>query len=83
MKCDECKCEIKGSAEDPMLEIGVFHKNKTTEIISFCSWDCVLKYLPKIKTDWFTSLPELDYDRSKNSKRGFNHFIKLINKQQK
>lgn len=85
--CDECKKEIKEGQYK--LDVTIFYNNKKlskqhngdgeTDRHEFCSWDCVCKFLPKIKTDYFVSLPYLFYD-SKMKQKGIkaNDFIKLF-----
>lgn len=75
--CDEChkKIEIGGSG----LEMNVFHNDKDIETLNFCSWDCVLRHIPKIKSDNFMSLPFVQFDKRANSKMSANRLIELIN----
>lgn len=82
--CDECKKEIKSS--DSKLDISVFYHNKKlkkqqnsgdTDSHEFCSWNCVCKFLPKIKTDYFVSLPFLHYEKQTEGTMA-NDFIKLL-----
>ena len=81
--CDQCKKEF--GSEDK-LQIDVFYhdeKNKKqnngggTDKHDFCSWVCVFKFLPKIKTDYFVNLPYLKYD-SKTKGATAKDFLKLI-----
>lgn len=81
--CDECECEIENYPnENNRLEVTVFFNDheKDTENLHFCSWDCVLSHLPKIKTDYFVSLPHLIYDVPKENKKGAYHLMKLLSK---
>jgi hypothetical protein len=65
--CDHCKKEIDDSGN---LSIDVFfHDEKfkkqninNTDKYDFCSWKCLITFLPKIKTDYFISMPFLHYD---------------------
>ena len=78
--CDECGAEIKNYPnEDSRLEVDVFNNEKDTSVdhLHFCSWDCVLKHIPKIDSDYFVSLPYLYYDSRGN--RSANRFIEIIN----
>ena len=65
--CDECGKVIDLNKIDvEYLEVSVFNNNTyttETEHPIFCSWKCVLKYLPKVKSNYFVSLPYLHYDR--------------------
>lgn len=81
--CDECKKEF---GDEYKLQIDVFYhdeKNKKkdstgeTDKYDFCSWVCVFKFLPKIKTDFFVNLPYLIYD-SKTKGTSVKDFLKLI-----
>jgi hypothetical protein len=87
--CDECKKEIKEGQDK--LDMTVFYhdeklKNQkygsdNTDSYEFCSWDCVCKFLPKVKTDYFIDLPTLHYDNSRKSKGIMaNDFLKLLTK---
>ena len=78
--CDCCKKEFK---DEDKLEITVFFNN-TEEAIShqFCSWKCLIKYLPEIKTDYFISLPFLHYD-TKTEGTMVKDFINLFNQNTK
>lgn len=82
--CDECRTAINQFPnEDSRLELTVFRTNdEKTEHKHFCSWKCVLKHLPKIKTDYFISFPFLYFDDIKNpiSKRNGKAFIDIIKK---
>jgi hypothetical protein len=69
--CDRCGREI--SLEEK-LELSVFFLDKKlkkqdtgsdSDKYQFCSWDCVCKFLPTVKTDYFISLPYLTYDVQK------------------
>lgn len=64
--CDCCKKEFKTEK----LDLTVFYNDESliqnkigrdTDHYDFCSWKCVIKFLPKIKTDYFISLPHLHY----------------------
>ena len=67
--CDECHKAIdeqlgSGNTEHrDHLEVTVFRKKtESAEHLHFCSWRCALAHLPKICTDYFVSLPFLQYD---------------------
>lgn len=84
--CDECTKEL--GEEDDKLEITVFYndrklaKNKIgddTDKYQFCCWECMGKFLPKIKCDYFISLPFLHYD-TKTKGTTAKDFIKLVNR---
>lgn len=79
--CDECRKEIKGFPnEEPRLDIKIFrHDNSDTKSLAFCSWKCVFKHTPKIKTDYFFSLPYVSFDNG-TKEASAKEFIKLIKK---
>lgn len=78
--CDECRTEIKEYPnEESRLEMTVFRNNDAkTEHLHFCTWDCVLNHLPKVKSDYFVTLPMVYFDARKQSKRGSEQLIKLL-----
>ena len=78
--CDECGKEIADYPnEKNQLKVIVFHSGiDTTEHLHFCSWDCVLRHLPKIETDYFISLPFMVYNTNKKCKRSAQRLIDLI-----
>jgi hypothetical protein len=63
--CDCCKKEF---GHDEMYDrFNVFHNREDgiadyTEEFLLCSWDCFFKLLPKIKTNYFVSMPMLSYE---------------------
>ena len=62
--CDNCKKKF-GSAKDGMgdyLELTVHEHNGKHHRMEFCSWGCVFKKLKTVKTDYFVSLPFLNFD---------------------
>jgi hypothetical protein len=61
--CDCCQKEIKSGES---LKLDIFYDNKRdidTDHKDFCSWECLLKELPKIECDSFINLPFLHYDK--------------------
>lgn len=73
--CDECQKEFES---DVRLELRVFHHEKDeTDRHEFCSWGCVFKFIPKVKSDYFMDLPYLSFDEEKNTAKDF---IELITK---
>lgn len=86
--CDECKKVFGG---DNRLEITVFYSPKMevklknsssglTDRHQFCSWACMGKFMPKVKTDYFVSLPYLHYDYdSQTPGTTIKDFLDLIN----
>ena len=69
--CDECKEEIKNYPNEPSrLDLTVFQESGETSHLHFCSWDCALKHLPKIKSDNFISLPMATFHKHDGFNRG-------------
>ena len=61
--CDNCRKKIDPFAKTiNYLDLTVFMQDNGNEKLQFCSWNCVLKYLPKIKCDYFVSMPMLYFD---------------------
>ena len=79
--CDECRKEIKRidfNESVNYLDLTIFrNKDNSTDRKQFCSWRCVLKYLPKIKCDYFVSMPMLYYDNA-NEKVSAKELMKLL-----
>ena len=78
--CDYCKKVIDlNKKQEDWLEITIFYHDEEEKHLQLCSWKCVLKILPTLKTDYFISLPYLSYDR-KNSRVKPSEFFRLIKK---
>lgn len=61
--CDQCKEVIKEYPNEPSrLILTVFRHDDSNSDFHFCSWDCVLKFIPKIKIDYFFNLPSAMFD---------------------
>lgn len=77
--CDCCKAVIADYPnETQRLEVGVFKKSEAvTGTLHFCSWKCVLEAIPKIKSDYFVTLPYMYFDEGKG-KRTATELIKLL-----
>jgi hypothetical protein len=74
--CDECKAEIiEYPNEDNRLEITIYNNNDTNNNLHFCSWGCVLKYIPKLKSDYFATLPYIHFS---TNKRNYNELVKIL-----
>ncbi len=72
--CDECKKEFI----ERSLQLTVFrHDTEDTDRHEFCSWACVFKFIPTIKTDYFVDLPYLMYDPQEEGATA-KDFIELI-----
>ena len=78
--CDECRHEIPQMPNEPnRLELTVFNKNEESCSLHFCSWACVLTHIPKVKSDYFISLPFLYYDSKDGHTRNASELIDIIN----
>jgi len=63
--CDYCKSPIDIFNErDSVLEVTAFSHDYRSDKFHFCSWSCLFRELPKIKCDYFISLPYLSFDNS-------------------
>lgn len=65
--CDCCRKEIKDYPnEKGRLDMAVFYNSnqggKDTDHYHFCSWSCVLKFIPTVKTGYFLNLPHVMFD---------------------
>ncbi len=63
--CDCCKKVIaEFPNEAQILTLDVWKKKVGDDVkhLHFCSWKCLLKYIPKIKSEYFASLPFLYFD---------------------
>ena len=63
----------------PRLDMTVWPTKDSDEVqhYHFCSWDCVLKFIPKIKSTYFASLPHLTFYN--NGKGSATELMKAIN----
>lgn len=80
--CDHCKKEIKEFPNEAnRLEITVWAEREDHNGFHyhFCSWSCVLKFIPTIKSNYFASLPYLYFDE-RNGKRTSSELLKLLSK---
>ena len=59
--CDTCKKVIPHNSG--ALDVDVHHKIGDAETYNFCSWVCLFKKLPKLKSEWFITLPVLNFDK--------------------
>jgi len=71
--CDTCKSPII----DTYLSLTLFKHSDESKDYHFCSWECVLKKLKTLKTDYFITLPYLSFDEP-TEKRGYKGFWKAI-----
>ena len=79
--CDECGAVIETwPNKDETLQLTVHYSDyREAEDFHLCSWECVLKYLPKIETDYFIDFPFLSFDCDDNKRSG-KYLIELIQK---
>lgn len=80
--CDCCRAEIKDfHNETQRLEVKVWpdKNNSEVEYYHFCSWRCVLKFIPTIKSSYFADLPFLYFDEGKG-KRTATELINILTK---
>jgi len=76
--CDECKKVLDMNKHEVDYLRATIHSNtKQAEDLIFCSWKCCLSYLPKIKCDYFVSLPYLMFDSKKIGLRA-KDLLKLL-----
>lgn len=79
--CDECKTEIKNySTREARIDIKVFNKDDMDDVrvLDFCSWDCLLKHVPKITSDNFATLPVLYFGVEKTDKCSAYRLMELL-----
>ena len=74
--CDFCKSVIG----ENHLETKVFHQPGLNEVetLQFCSWECALRKIRTLKTDYFINLPYLSFDNSKDKGQTARDFWKAV-----
>lgn len=78
--CDECKKELSNTGDYcKVLPMAVFLRttDKPAVHLEFCSWKCLLKYLPKIESDYFSHLPMVTYESTEDVSH-ISHLIKVL-----
>lgn len=79
--CDNCKKEIPNYPNEAnRLDMTIFHNEKESERKHFCSWGCVLGFLPKIKSDYFINLPMVYMDQERKGMKELLKALKSLNK---
>src|SRR5580693_3804769 len=81
--CDNCRKEIQRNlavGKRQHLQLTIFQNGGDTTHIELCSWKCVLAYLPKIKSDYFVSLPYLHFDAGYPKEMTAKELIRLLGK---
>lgn len=58
----------------------MFHHGGESQAMQFCCWQCVIEMLPKLKTDYFISLPFLHFDEESTAGVRAQDFFKAISK---
>jgi hypothetical protein len=86
--CDNCRKEIQRNLEAGKrqhLQMTVFGHpmDLNTEELEFCSWKCVLAYLPKIKCNHFVTLPYMHFDVGYPKKMTGKALISLLRPKRK
>lgn len=81
--CDNCRKEIQrdlAAGKRRHLQMAVFRNpsDSETEHLEFCSWKCVLAYLPKVKSNYFVNLPYLHFDAGYPKEMTGREFIRLV-----
>ena len=76
--CDNCKkvIDLNKKATD-WLEVTIFNQNREADHCQLCSWKCVIKFVRKIKSDYFVTLPFLHYDKGPPQTRASAFFREL------
>ena len=79
--CDECGAlmHLDTKGEQDFLDLTVFHNKKPTRTIQCCSWECILKKVRRVRTDYFISLPFILFDGKVDGCRA-KDFFAAINK---
>ena len=78
--CDLCKKEMDMISGN-RLDVQIFHNgSEATEHKHFCSWQCVLEFIPAITTDYFVTLPYLQYDDDTPKGQRAKDFLALISR---
>lgn len=83
--CDSCRKPINqispNKKHHDYLGATVFYEGEDkTEHLQFCSWECALRGLSKVKTDYFTSLSHLHYDEDVVAGQSARDFFRAIRK---
>lgn len=81
--CDNCRKEIQRNLKANKrqhLQLTVFHDpaNSSSQHLEFCSWKCVIAYLPKIKSNYFVSLPYMHFDEGYSKEMTGKELIRLV-----
>lgn len=86
--CDNCRKEIQrtlAAGKRQHLQLTVFCQGRdvSSEHLEFCSWECVLAYLPKIKCNYFVNLPYLHFDAGYPKEMTGKELIRLLRPKRK
>jgi hypothetical protein len=76
--CDGCRKEIDMRKKHvEYLDATVHHRTEAAKSLHFCSWKCCMKGLPKVKTDYFISMPFLMFDSKAKGMRAKDFFAAI------
>ena len=76
--CDNCKKVIDlNKKRIDWLEVTVFHQGSKADHHHLCSWKCVIRFVRKVKSDYFITLPFLHYNKGSPETRA-SAFLKLV-----
>ncbi|MDV3774049.1 hypothetical protein CMU14_13280 [Elizabethkingia anophelis] len=80
--CDCCGKEIEVfNNQYEKLNVTAHRLDGDALDFEFCSWKCVIDYLPKIDNKWFISLPHVYRDDEFSTEgKGINDFLNLLEK---
>ena len=79
--CDECKGVIDlNKPKMHYLEFTIFKNKGNSERHIICSWKCFAENIKKVKTDYFVSLPFLNFDINQKGLRS-RDFIEILKEQ--
>ena len=86
--CDNCRKEIQhelDAGKRQHLQMTVFRNpdSSSSEHLEFCSWKCVLAYLPKVKSNYFVTLPYLHFDGGYPKEMTGKEFVRLVARKRK
>jgi len=82
--CDNCRkpisVEINNKRHNDYLQATVFSNSASSESehLEFCSWECALKKLREVKSDYFITLPYLQYEKDCVPGQSAADFFKAI-----
>lgn len=77
--CDQCEKPIVPYGNDERLDVRVFSnkRDSSSKAYFFCSWKCVFKFVKKVKTDYFFTLPYIIFDNKVKGRRVKDFFAAI------